>query len=545
MSRIYPNNSVKRPLPSINREYFSAVIPACFLAGIQVFSDEITWAPAKRSPGRQRFVQYLWVRFNRIISVYLSVLFVTMLLGSPLLAQEGEEESPIPLEAAKPAGRLVNLAECVAIGMKNYEPLKLADEEVELARLKRQEAHRGLFPALSMKAEQTKGETADPFLSPDFTEQNYGATLTYDVIGGGKIISTYRQSVASHLAATLSREKTYQDFLYSVREAYWNLAANQSKLKDLESTRNAIREELKKVTEQYVLDVAVKQQFLAVKSQYLQANTQVNNAKKNFAKAKWDMAKALGIPKPSDSPVEETIPFNKIEPNLDTCLLLAATHRPDLKMQEELVEIARQGTKVATAYKKPRISLNSFYGRSASAYEGDSLNFREDWQLNATLSQSFLGNSIGLTGSDIKTSPKLGQSTRTRTKTEGASLHVLDNMRNRTEDKQSDLAYRQAALKRDDLRKDVAMDVEISFYNVNQALLQVEFSEEDVKLADEELKVVLSKGRYGLAGVLEVAQARNRLSASRTARVDALASYQTAIAGLNRAIGVPDQFKGE
>ncbi|MCG3205982.1 MAG: Protein TolB [Elusimicrobia bacterium] len=81
MKFIIPNNSIKRLLPSINREYFSAVFPACFLAGIQVLTEEKTWAPyrsimilagtvqnnklslswtAKRSPGR---------RFNRTISV--------------------------------------------------------------------------------------------------------------------------------------------------------------------------------------------------------------------------------------------------------------------------------------------------------------------------------------------------------------------------------------------------------------------------------------------------------------------------------------------
>ncbi len=458
-----------------------------------------------------------------------------ILVGVSAVCAEEAKEQPKPL----------TLEDCIQLGMKSYEPLKLAEEEVELARLKRQEAYRGLYPALSIKGEQTKGETADPTQAPDFTERNYGAALTYDVIGGGKIISTYRQSEASYEAAALSREKTYQDFLYSVREAYWNLAGSQSKLKDLGATRNEIRDELKKVTEQYVLDVAVKQQFLAVKAQYLQANTQVNNALKNYAKAKWDIAKALGLSTASKESVDENIPFVKVEPDLDKCLMLASSHRPDLKMQEKLVAIAKQGIKVASSYKKPRVSLNTFYGRSAAAYEGDSLDYREDWQVNATLSQSFLGNSLGVTGSDIKTSPKLGQSTRTRTKTEGASLNILDGMRQRTDYKQSDLSFRQAALKRDDLQKDVAMDVELSFYSVNQALLQVEFSEEDLKLADEELNVVQSKGRYGLAGVLEVAQAKNRLSGSRASRVDALVSYQIAIAALNRAVGVPDQFKVE
>ncbi|MCG3206217.1 MAG: hypothetical protein KCHDKBKB_02950 [Elusimicrobia bacterium] len=97
---VSPNNSVKRPLPSINREYFSAVIPACFLAGIQVFSKEKTWAPyrsimilagtvqnnklslswtAKRSPGR---------RFNRIISVSRVLLSLSLFLSSSVVVAE-------------------------------------------------------------------------------------------------------------------------------------------------------------------------------------------------------------------------------------------------------------------------------------------------------------------------------------------------------------------------------------------------------------------------------------------------------------------------
>ena len=74
---------------------------------------------------------------------------------------------------------------------------------------------------------------------------------------------------------------------------------------------------------------------------------------------------------------------------------------------------------------------------------------------------------------------------------------------------------------------------------------QVEFTEEDVKLADEELRVAESKGKYGLSTTLELAQARNRFASSQAGRVDALAGYQIAVAGLNRAIGITDKFKIE
>jgi outer membrane protein TolC len=302
---------------------------------------------------------------------------------------------------------------------------------------------------------------------------------------------------------------------------------------------------LKVITEQYVLDLAIKQQFLAAKSQYLQANTQANGARKALSKAKWDMAKALGLNVQADFSVRKEIPFSKLDVDLPTCLRLAAAHRPDLQMQESLVDIAKEGREVMQASYFPRLNLNSFYGRSGAAFESEAFNYRKDWQVNASLSQSFFGNSLGASGSAIDTSPKLGQSSRTETRTQGVNMAFLDGMRQKTDLKQSDLSYRQAALKRDEIRRDVAMDVENAYYNLNQTMLQVEFSEEDLKLAEEELKVAESKSKYGLAAAVEMAQTRNRLAGSRSARTEALASYQIAVAALNRAIGIPDKFKAE
>lgn len=447
--------------------------------------------------------------------------------------------------SAETAVKVMGLDDCIKLGMQNYVPLKLADEEVELARLKRREAQRGLFPALSAKAEQTDGKTEDPTRSPDFTERVYGASLSHTLFEGGKMVATYRQAQASYAAAERSREKTLQDFLYTVTEAYWNLAASQFSFDERERVRISIRDDLKSITEQYVLDLAVKQQFLAVKGQYLQANTQANAARKNFSKAKWEMAKALGLPTPPDFSVGKDIPFAKVEVDLEECRRLASAHRPDLDLQEKLVAISKEGRRVASAPQYPKLTLNSFYGKSASAFESEALHYRDDWQVNVGLNQAFLGNSLGLTGASVHTSPKLGQSSRSQSETKGVNVNFLDGMRQTTEAKQADLGYRQATLKRDELRREVAMDVENAFYGLEQALLQVEFSEEDMKLAEEELKVAESKSKYGLAQALEVAQGRNRLAASRTSHMDALASYQIAVAALNRAVGIPDKFKAQ
>ncbi len=438
-----------------------------------------------------------------------------------------------------------SLLDCTDNVLQNYEPLRLADEEVEVARLKRQEAYRTFYPTFGFKGEFTDGHTEDPTASPEFRERIYGATLTQSLLEGGKILATYRQAVASHEAAQNSREKTYQDFVYTIYESYWKLVAAQFDYEKRSAVYEVIKNDLKVMTEQYVLDLAVKQQFLSVKGQYLQASSQVNGAHLALTKARWALAKALGLSQPVAFKLPTEIPYKKIEPNLDECLSLAAGHRPDLVMQENLTETTFQALKVAASADRTKLSLNAFYGRSASAYVSDPLNFREDWQVYARLSQAVFGNTVGMSGSKVNTSPRLGQSTRSNTETATMNVNFLDTMKDRTDIKQSDLTYRQAKLKRDDLRKDVAIEVEESVFNVTQAAMQVEFSDEDEKLAEEELNVAESKGKYGLSSALELAQARNRLAASQTGRMDALAGYQIAVAGLNRAVGITDKFKIE
>ncbi len=450
-------------------------------------------------------------------------------------------ESSVSSETVK--GSVVLLEECIKIGTANYEPLRLADEEVELARLKREEAYRAYYPMVSMKAEETAGKTDDVTQVPSFKERLYGATLSHSLYEGGKIHSTYKQAVAAYAAAEKSREKTWQDFVYGVTEAFWKLAAAQNNLAERTSVRDSIKNDLKVMTEQYVLDLAVKQQFLSVKAQYLQANSQSNAAHVAYSKARWGLAKALGLAKPPEFDVAREISFQKREVQLEECMTLAAGHRPDLRMQDYLVELAEQGRTIAGSARMPKLNVNAFYGRSASAYDIDPLHYRDDWQVSARVSQSFWGNSLGLTGSKINTSPKIGQSSRTNTETKGVNLGILDGMKDRTEIKQADLNVRQAMVKRNDLRKDVAIDVEDAYYGFQQALLQVEFTEEDVKLAEEELKVAESKGKYGLTSALELAQARNRSAASHAARMDSLSAYQISLAALNHAVGIVDKFK--
>lgn len=90
-----------------------------------------------------------------------------MALGSVAYAQENPPES-------NSTPQVLALDECRRQAFVQYRPLKLAQEEIEVADAKALEAARELWPTLAAKGEYTKGAAVVDLGTPGFTEQSYG-----------------------------------------------------------------------------------------------------------------------------------------------------------------------------------------------------------------------------------------------------------------------------------------------------------------------------------------------------------------------------------
>lgn len=434
----------------------------------------------------------------------------------------------------------MSLRRCEEMALATHPTVRLAEEETRVAKLKRKEAYRGIWPLLSFKGEITEGAAERTTGSPDFLEESYGAQLSQPVIQGGRLVNAYKQARANWNAIAAKEEKAKQEVLYGARESYWNLvkallaeSIYEKALTDLKADR-AMAEELSKK------ELISRQVYLTMTGQHEQAVLNRDAAQAETLARLWNWTAALGLNEPPAERPLASIPSSVLmAPKLEECLREAGASHPDLAVQRYTTEAAQYGDKAGKGHYYPRLSVNGFYGRSGAAYENEDFEFREDWNLGAQVSQYFGGSSVNASAQEIKTSPKLGQSTRTQSRTYAGSVGVEDSLKLKSEKAEAALTYDQA---KEDLRRtgmEVANNVRSAYAEWAKMLSQLRIAETDFSLAKTDFNVARIKSTNREVPVSERSLTRNRLAQAEVAWVDAQAQLRIAGAALARAMGRP------
>jgi outer membrane protein TolC len=443
---------------------------------------------------------------------------------------QSQSASELPLKAVE------------ATALKNHPSVGLAREEEALADLKRQAAKRALFPTLTAKGEETHGDAVDPLGTPAFTERSYGLELTQTIYSGGKLHDTYYQSVATWMSLKAKERKVESDVIYGVREAAWSFIKAQRMLTIYEKALTDLARERDGAQHLFEKDVISNEVYMQVQSQYNQAEAALESGQADSEARLWQWTAALGLKtppayRPAAVPILSTTTIT-----LEECLHLASLNNPDIVIQSKTTEAAMYGSRAGKSLYKPTLSINGFYGRSGGAFDSEDLHLREDWQAGFQISQYFALNTLNLSGFDQHTSPKIGQSTRTVSKTGSASLNILDGYKKKADAKDAEFAFHQADVEKDHSEQVVANSVRDAYANWKKARARLKMTENDYPLTKTDYAIARIKSAHRDVPLSERAIWRNRLAQAEAAREEAAANYQIALAVLAHAIGIPDQF---
>lgn len=438
----------------------------------------------------------------------------------------------------------ISLKECEKTGIENHSSIRLAKEETDVATLKEREALRAIFPSMILKSEQTDGKAVQNLGTPDFTEKSYGVQISQAIFQGGKLYRTFLQAQSNLESVRAKLLKAQQEVTYHVRESYWNMVKAYRTLEIHDRALVDLEKEKSMADKLLQNDAITPQVFMTINAQYNQAVYQVESAKAELEFRLWQWTAALGLKTPPkyrpDHSVKMTIQ-EKI--SLDECLGLAKSNHPDIIVQKNAADASRLGSKVARSYLWPQLDFNAFYGRSGAAYEGESLDLREDWQLGGRLAFYFGGNSASVSGIQQKTSQKIGQSSRTESRTVSASVGVLDGLKNKSEEKEASLICHQTETQLEATQMEVLNNVREAYANWKKALSQLKIAENELALALTESSVSEIKSSHRETPISDRAVARNKVAQAEVSLAEAQASYAVSVAGLNRAIGIPEKFE--
>jgi outer membrane protein TolC len=451
--------------------------------------------------------------------------------------------NPLPLLSAETApSEKISLIDSERLAIKNHPALKLATEEMTVTKAKKDEAARALWPGITVKAEETKGMANNDLGTPEFKEQSYGVQLSQPLIQGGKLYRTYQQANSNWESSKAKSDKAERDVLYNVREAYWQMVRSGMAQEVYERALLDLDKERTRAEQLYKTNVITKETYLMIGSQYHQASLAIESAKAEREATLWRWTIALGLENPPDFEPQPIISINKADITVGQCLQLARKHNPDLRIQKNTMDASLFGYKAQKGNYWPRLGFNGFYGKSGGAYADEEFKLSEDWQVGVQLSQYLALNSLNVSGFQQKTSPKIGQSTRTETKTGSASLGVLDGFKTKSDIKDSAYAYHQAQTQLEQSELEILADVREAYANWKKGLTQLAFAENEVEWKKTEFRIAKIKTAHRDLPLSERAKLRNELALTEAALVAAQTNYNILQAALCKVVGVPDLF---
>ncbi len=435
---------------------------------------------------------------------------------------------------------VLSLQQALGSAGDHYQPLQLAEEEVGVSKAKAGEAGRALWPNLSVKGEATKGAAIVELGTPGFREASYGVQLSQTLFQGGKLWSTFKQATVNEKIARAKVTKVKQEMGHQVREAYWNLARLYLNANDYDDAIKDCTRYLQMAQKLYHDGTINQKYLLATEVQKNNSFYQKQTTQAEIEKFRWNLAAAMGLEKPEDWTLPEHLPFKKTDIDLNHCLEQATLHNPDYQIQQLSLEASGLENNIKQSQDWPKLELSGFYGRSGGAYNSEDFDLKEDYNISLKLTQNLAWNSLALSGFKQKTSPKLGQSTRTEADTATATLGILDGYKSAAEKKEAQWQLHQARYNREKARQTMVMDVKEAFYNVQKGEAQVANAQLESDLAEKELAIQMIHLRDEKTSIADVAEARNKVAAAHSTLREARVFYLVALSALDKAVGIQD-----
>ena len=445
--------------------------------------------------------------------------------------------------AIQPNGKVANLGlnEAMDIALENHMAAKIAQEEIELSKLKIREARRALYPAATVNYLETTGKTAG--VTQDFTDKEYKLKFEYPLYYGWRLKYAVEQAMSNLKATTFNYNKTLQDLRAEVESAFYGYMAGKMDVKLhkalLEETGSIFANAKKRLE----LGLITKTEFLQIDTQMQQINYQVISSENEMAMAKLALAQAINI-KDGDNTIDiidknqekDMEPVN-LDITMEECMDMAFRSRPDIKAKEYMLEFNDYERKITESKNQLKVDLTGTYGKSGGAFESETLNMNPDWYLGVKVSKPLGGNTLSTAYTKDKTSPKHGQTTRTESVSKSVELGLLDGLQHFSEEKSAEIGYKKAEDELEQTRDAITKEVRESYMGYKKGLAQIMTNLNKIKYSEEELKLAKARSELNDIALSELVQAYMSLTDEKAYYVEAIGSLYQSLAKLNKATG--------
>lgn len=412
--------------------------------------------------------------------------------------------TPLPA-AAQPditAGDALTLERCLDLALKRHPSLLAAINTIRVNESRIGQAQSTYLPQVNFQSTYTRNSpyTTNPRLSSSGSYNQYGNN-----VGLSQTIYDFERTSNSVKIARLNTDSTRQDLenvttqvIFSVKQSYYGLIQAEKNRQVAEETVKQFEHHLQQARAFY--EIGTKPKFDVTKAEVDLGNAKLNLIKADNAVriARINLNNAMGIPNAPSYSLAGDLVFQKKDVIFEDVLKKAYNTRPDLRSLLLKEESAGKSVDLARMAHYPTVTGSANYGYGGNEYPLD-----KGWNVGGAL------NIPIFSGFMVQ-----NQIAEARATQDVAKANV------------------------ESIKLQIRLEVEQAYSNVREALDRIGNTQLTVRQADE--NVALANGRYntGVGNPIEVTDAVVALSNAKTAYIAALTDYKTALASLEKAMGV-------
>lgn len=399
------------------------------------------------------------------------------------------------------------LDDCIRIAIDHKPGLKAASAAVDSAHMRVWQAASGYLPSVTATHAVERRKTSvgssvgTDFSSPLDVVTIYSASVGFSqtLFDFGKTLASIQAARARQRAVEADRATTLEAVVLDVKQSYFDLLATQRLLAVAEQTVSQNRKQLDEAEARHAVGMAPRIDVTRAKVQLANGDLDLVTARNNVAIARETLRDAMGLDKPIDFELADTLDTVAVKITEDEALDLAYHHRPELiSLDEQARAINDEITALERAY------LPSVSGTGSYSWSGSESPLLDAWRVGATISVPVLSG--GLT-----------------------TAQILEQKANLSKLKFDIETQRQS----------FALEVRRALLNVKRAEESIAATKVGATQARENLEIAQGRYRGGVGNIIELTDAQTSQASADAAYVRALYGQRLAVAALEHAMGRP------
>jgi outer membrane protein len=408
---------------------------------------------------------------------------------------------------------LLTLDNCLSIALQNSSDMKAATQKVKIAEEQLRQAQSGVWPTLGY---EITGSNSDQnqikyghLIGIENSQKLSSASisLTKPLYAGGQITQCIKAAKLNLKAAMEDECKSKQTLIFNVKSAYYQVWLAQEMVKVAENSYENMGRHVDRVESFYEVGKTSKFDLLRAQVEHENLKPNVIKAQNGVVLTKLNLANVIGIEKSRRYIVGYDLSKLQLPKQIDldvgTLVEQAYQQRPELRKLGELQEIAKTQIAMAYAGYKPTVALvGTYQGSSAGEYDPNNWDDNKQWILTLDIKGNFFDG--------FQTPAKVGEAK--------ANQKLVE-------------------INEKSLRDGIDLDVEQSLQGLKESLETSFANQSNMNLAKESLEMTEAKFEARMATTMDIRDSQLALDQASNGYYQGIASYLTAVAKLDLAIG--------